>query len=268
MLTKRELDNIRALREGRTREREGLFVIEGLRLVRDMLGAMPCSLLIVSSDLEAMLIGLIRELPSTLRPQRIEVVPSSFDFSRISAQRSPQPVLAVMHLPRRGDTLPRPRGLCLLLDTVQDPGNVGTIIRTADWMGVEDIYLSAGCADPYAPKVVQSTMGALKRVRLHRLQGDGTELLESYRGVVLGTFLDGTNIYETDLRLEVTGADTLLVMGNEGNGISPSLEALCTHRLTIPAYGEVGAESLNVAIAASLCLGEIRRQRGLSPPIH
>lgn len=268
MLTKRELDDIRALREGRTREREGVFVLEGLRLVRDMLGAMPCQLLVISTDLEPELAALIQGLPEALRPQRIEIVSSSFDFSRISTQRTPQPILAVMHLPRHEEAKPLPRGLCLLLDMVQDPGNVGTIIRTADWMGVENIYLTAGSADPYAPKVVQSTMGALKRVRLHRLQDDGTKLLEGYRGAILGTFLDGVNIYQSDLRLETIGADALLVMGNEGNGISPHLEALCTHRLTIPAYGKAGAESLNVAIAASLCLGEIRRQRDLSLPVR
>lgn len=261
MLTKREIDDIRALRESRERERQGLFVIEGIRLVRDMLGSLPCQLLVVSSDLEAELRPTLEALPSPLRPRRLEVVPGSFDFARISTQRSPQPALALMSLPR-GEGMPlSPRGLALLLDRVQDPGNVGTIIRTADWMGVRDLYLTAGCADPYAPKVVQSTMGALSRVRLHRLGGDGTGLLSGYSGAVLGTFLNGDNIYKADLSLEAIGSDALLVVGNEGSGIAPALEALCTHRLTIPAYGPTGAESLNVAIATSLCLAEIRRQR-------
>lgn len=263
MLTKREIEDIRALREARSREQKGLFVIEGLRLVRDMLGTMPCQMLAVSTALETELSSILNSISSELYPKRIEIVPESFDFSRISSQRTPQPILAIMSLPRREDIQLSPRGLSLLLDTVQDPGNVGTIIRTADWMGIQDIYLTAGCADPYAPKVVQSTMGALSRVRLHRLRGDGTELLANYQGVVLGTFLDGASIYESDFKS--IGEDAMLIMGNEGNGISPPIEALCNHRITIPAYGSAGTESLNVAIAASLCIAEIRRQRGHTP---
>ena len=146
--------------------------------------------------------------------------------------------------------------LVLALDTVQDPGNLGTIVRIADWYGIEHILCSPLCADLYNPKVVQATMGALARVEVHYV-----ELEETFRhisGPVYGTFLDGENIYGQEL-----SSAGIIVMGNEGNGISPEIRKCVTHRLFLPSYpeGRTTSESLNVAVATAVVCAEFRRPR-------
>jgi TrmH family RNA methyltransferase len=178
-------------------------------------------------------------------------------------------------------------GLILALDGIQDPGNLGTIIRTCDWFGVRDIFCSLDTADCYSPKVVQATMGALARVRIHYvdlpqwLNAQINEQMVNGQIVnVYGTLLDGRNMYEVLQRSDLTaeGGPTasavlqqrglsaqrsVVVMGNEGNGISPAVRRLITHPLFIPSYppGEPTSESLNVAIATAIVLAEFRRPR-------
>lgn len=261
MLTKRDVDFIRALGKARERRSAGQFVAEGFRLVHDMLGTTSCTLLVVdASSLDALrprLEGLARGHV----PQRIEVVPGGFDFTRISHQQTPQPVLAVFALPHQGKALDWAEvgGLTLLLDRVQDPGNVGTIIRTADWFGLRRIFYTEGTADPFSPKVVQATMGALARVEPTVIESGQ---LAGYGGEVLGTFLDGESLYTSSVVARASGA-TMLVMGNEGVGISPEVARWVTRRITIPSLASGGAqgESLNVAIAAAICLSELARSR-------
>jgi len=147
--------------------------------------------------------------------------------------------------------------LCLALDEVQDPGNLGTIIRIADWFGIEHIFCSQGTADVYNPKVVQATMGALARVHVHYV--NLSELIDSLPDIpVYGTFLDGTNIYEQEL--SQTG---IIVMGNEGNGISPEVRKVINRRLYIPNYpaNRPTSESLNVAVATAITCAEFRRRK-------
>lgn len=266
MLTKRDIEAIKRLSLPSQRAAAQAFAAEGLRLVLDMLGALPCALVVLTEEHYPLLKERIERLPHAYRPQRIEVVPASFGFERISQQRTPQPILATFRIPHHElSAVHSHPSLALMLDTVQDPGNVGTIIRTADWFGVQHILLTSGCADPFAPKVVQSTMGALARVKLHKLGDDGTGFLDQYRGSVLGALLDGESIYTAALDSPARGAGRLLVMGNEGNGISPAIEARLTHRLTIPSLARrgAGAESLNVAIAAAICLSELARRTAL-----
>ena len=140
---------------------------------------------------------------------------------------------------------------------MQDPGNLGTIIRIADWFGIRQLFCSPDTADCYNPKVVQATMGSLARVNISYCQLD--HLIESLPPDVpiYGTLLDGDNIYEADLQ-----KGGLLVMGNEGNGISPELRQRVTHRLLIPPYpgDRQTAESLNVATATAICCAEFRRR--------
>lgn len=148
--------------------------------------------------------------------------------------------------------------LALLLDDVQDPGNLGTIVRLADWFGIRDIFCSPASADCFNPKVVQATMGAVLRVRVHYT--DPAALLDraSEAGVpAYGTFLDGENIYEAEL--SPTG---ILVMGNEGNGIGPAVAERISRRLYIPPYPAAvpTSESLNVAVAAAVAVAEFRRR--------
>lgn len=176
----------------------------------------------------------------------------------MSQQQNPQGVLAVFELPETGAFNPRGR-LTIALDAIQDPGNLGTIIRLADWFGITDIIAGAGTADPFAPKVVQATMGALGRVNIHRVEN----LAETLRNIpdqpIIGTFLDGTDLYTTEVTLAPA---PVVVMGNEGNGISPEVEKVCTCRLKIPSFppGRRAIESLNVAMATGIIISELSRR--------
>ena len=187
-------------------------------------------------------------------------VVSPAEMQRVSLLQTPQDVLAVFALPTGQQALQAsPQQLTLLLDEVQDPGNLGTIIRTADWFGVRHIYCTPGTADCYNPKVVQATMSALARVSLHYFddKADCCEWLKQRSCPIYGTFLDGTDIYRSEL-----ASQGVLVMGNEGRGVSAEIAQCVTHRLLIPSFSPDGAhvESLNVSIATAVCLSELRRR--------
>ena len=179
------------------------------------------------------------------------------ELSRASLQKTPQEVLAIFEQPvYESDSKVISESLCLALDNVQDPGNLGTIVRLADWFGIEDIFCSAGTVDIFNPKTVQATMGAIARVRVHYC--DLPELISSLKGIpVYGTFLNGNVIYS-----ETLSANGLIVMGNEGNGVSTEVEALINKRLYIPNYPHERetSESLNVAIATAVVCAEFRRR--------
>ena len=180
------------------------------------------------------------------------------ELSRASLLKTPQQVLAVFDQPEY-PTDPSVIGhsLCLALDDIQDPGNLGTIIRLADWFGFEDVFCSPQTADIYNPKAMQATMGGIAHVRIHY-----TPLPDLIRNLetdipIYGTFLDGENMYGEKL-----SKNGLIVMGNEGNGISPEVGSLINRRLYIPNYptGRETSESLNVAIATAVVCAEFRRQ--------
>ena len=160
-----------------------------------------------------------------------------------------------MKMPPEQDVVPMPSGLVLALDGVQDPGNLGTIVRIADWFGITDIYCSMDTADVYNPKVVQATMGSLAHV--HVFYTNLTTLLSHYHGPVYGMMLDGDDIYQQELSNE-----GIIVMGNEGNGITEDIRKLLNRRLLIPNFnsGSETAESLNVAIATAITCSEFRRK--------
>ncbi len=259
-LTKRELDGIKKLTKAKERKAQGLFLAEGYKLVRDMLGAFPLKALFISESLFLELENRLAEVPQELL-QAITILPDSFDFARLSSQKTPQPALAVFELPNYDiQEVFQAKGLVLFLDAVQDPGNLGTILRTADWFGVEHIVCAEGTADALAPKVVQATMGALSRVKVHKLRGQSSDFFQAFDGIKLGTFLEGANIYTSDLGLNKAERQ-LLVMGNEGQGISNEVAPFINKRITIPTFGETtGSESLNVAIATAICLSEIKRR--------
>lgn len=251
MLSTNQIKYLRSLRERKYRLREQAFLVEGPKLIGEMLPHYRC----------CMLVGTAPMLAATAIPRDVEVVevPPSFDFKRISMQTTPQSLLAVFELP--AEVEPKVKGLTLLLDGVQDPGNVGTILRTADWFGFRQVWLGAGSADLFSPKVVQASMGALAHVQVIPLT-DTVGVVRRFRaeGVpVYGAFLDGTNLYEAEL--PSVSRPTILVMGNEGRGISPEVAVGVTHRLTIPVFGTAGhTESLNVAIATAIICSEWRRR--------
>ena len=253
MVSKNEMKLIRQLEQKKYRQRYGLFVAEGPKVVGDLL---KCGFRAHKVFATATYAG----SQALTAPQPTEV--SEEELQRISFLQHPQQVLAVFHLPSHPATdsslLPQPHGLSLALDGVQDPGNLGTIIRIADWFGIDTIYCSTDTADAWSPKVVQATMGSIARVSIHYLQL--SELLKATTLPVYGTLLDGQDLYTQEL-----AAEGIIVMGNEGNGISSEIRRLITHRLLIPSYRQGDtAESLNVAIATAITCAEFRRRGHVS----
>ena len=249
MWSKAKQKLVRSLASKKGREREGLFLAEGPKVVGELLGNFPCRFIAGTTDY----------WQSHVAPDADEVVDISFaELEQASLQRAPQEVLAVFELPDTdGDQSFPTDGLTLALDGVQDPGNVGTILRIADWFGIETVYCSPDTADVFSPKVVQASMGALARVRARYVS-----LPSFLRGLpeetpVYGTFLDGDALYHASL-----AQSGVLVMGNEGNGISADVAECVTQRLYIPSYpvGRSTSESLNVATATAICCAEFRRR--------
>lgn len=242
MLTKAEIQLYRSLGDKRERDTHGLFVAEGAKLVGE----------IVRSGLRVVRLLTTRDFPEA------ELI-SAKDMERISQLKTATDTFAVVEKPRYDLRSARPdRDLVLALDGVQNPGNLGTIIRLADWFGVSDIVCSPDSADCFNPKVIQATMGAILRVRVHY-----TNLAEYIDRVpastpIYGTFLEGENLYDTALQNR-----GLVIMGSEGRGISTAVGAKVTNKLLIPPYpaDNHNTESLNVAIATAIICAEIRKAK-------
>ena len=248
MLSKNKIKYIHSLELKKNRKEEHAFVAEGHKLVGDLLGHFPCKLLVATRAWLERNLGMKAD-------EIIEVTQE--ELTRASLQKAPQEVLAVFEQPTyEMDASVVSQNLCLALDDVQDPGNLGTIIRLADWFGIEHIFCSQGTVDVYNPKTIQATMGALARVKLHYCHLPS--FIASLKDTpVYGTFLDGENMYGKNL-----SEHGLIVMGNEGNGISDEVGKLVNERLYIPNYPpqRETSESLNVAIATSVICAEFRRR--------
>lgn len=238
-LTKSQIKWVRSLQQKKFRDAEGVFVAEGEKCVNDLKGAFDLVLLISRENA------------------------TQTEIEQMSSLRTPQGVIGVFK--KREDMgnelLDLGDGLWVALDGVQDPGNLGTIIRTCDWFGVHHIVCSRDTADCYNPKVVQATMGALARVSVHYIDnlGDMLQQMQKADYPIYGTLLDGKDMYEpTAIPTKDKG---IIVMGNEGNGISPEVRELVTHPLFIPSYPTdiPTSESLNVSIATAIVLAEFRR---------
>lgn len=232
-----------------TKRREyGLFKAEGLKCVTDTSRGFAISELFVSGKWR-------EDNPGVLENA---TVISARDIERMSSMSTPPGVIGVFRIPVFESLGPENlKGrLTLALDSIRDPGNLGTIIRVADWMGVSDIVCSADTVDCFSPKVVQATMGSLSRVKCHYL--DLRKLLAASPVKVFGTFLNGENIYRSQLE-----SNGVIVIGNESHGISPDIESVISRRLTIPTFpeGADAAESLNAAVATSIVLSEFRSRQ-------
>ncbi|MDD2436682.1 MAG: TrmH family RNA methyltransferase [Massilibacteroides sp.] len=247
MLSKAKIKYIRSLELKKFRNTYKTFVAEGNKLVEELLFSFDCELLVAKSSWMATQ-GHI--------PTKELLVADDGDIEKVSFLKSPQDVIAVFNQPHYLiDSINPEKNLILMLDGVQDPGNLGTIIRVADWFGIEDIVCSPDTADVFSPKTVQATMGALAHVKVHYTEL--TNFLEKQNSLVYGTFLDGENFYKKELNN--TG---FIVMGNEGNGVRPEVASFINQRLYIPhypAYRET-TESLNVAVATAIVCGEFRRR--------
>lgn len=248
MISKATIKKIHALDMRKFRRNERLFVAEGPKLVDELCATMKPVYI-------AALPEWISENAKIVSGTEYDIV-SPDELQRASLQKNPQHVIALFPIPEhRFCTEQLKNELVLMLDGVQDPGNLGTIARIADWFGIRNIICSAETADIYNPKAVQATMGALARVKFHYT--DLLQLLSQYDGPVYGTFLDGENIYGQEL-----SENGIIVMGNEGKGISQGVGEMINRRLYIPNYpiGTQTTESLNVAIATSIVCAEFRRR--------
>lgn len=249
MLSKNKIKYIRSLELKKYRKEEQVFIAEGHKLVGDLLGHFPCRLLLGTDKW-------LNEHPLIEAEETIEV--SREELSRASLLKTPQEVLALFEIPHyEWDPKIAERSLCLALDDVQDPGNLGTIIRIADWFGIHHIFCSNGCVDAFNSKTVQATMGALARVQLHYCDLPAFLQAQPKEVPVFGTFLDGENLYAQEL-----STNGIIIMGNEGNGISPQVAQSVNRRLLIPNYpqGQTTSESLNVAVATAIVCAEFRRR--------
>ena len=250
MISKNQFKFVRQLEQKKYRRREGLFVAEGTKVVGDLMQhSQPRMLFATSEYLDAS--------PQLLQMGYEAVRITDDELRRLSFLQHPQQVLALFPLPSPSHSLtPSPSHLSIALDGVQDPGNLGTIIRLADWFGIESIYCSEDTVDAWNPKVVQATMGSIARVDI--IYMNLPEMLDNLPAdfPVYGTFLDGENIYQQPL-----SENGLIIMGNEGNGISEAVRSRITHRLLIPSFRQDDtAESLNVAIATAITCSEFRRK--------
>ena len=259
-VSKSQIKLVKSLQHKKFRDELGLFVAEGEKCVSELTKAFE-------------LVHLFREGENATR----------IEIEQMSGLKSPQGVIGVFkksNSPKDGLTAKRSvsdnglsaeGGLFLALDGVQDPGNLGTIIRTCDWFGVHDIVCSLDTADCYNPKVVQATMGALARVRVHYL--DLPKWLAKQQCPIYGTLLDGKDMYEclsakrsnsetVCQRSGLSAKRSIIVMGNEGNGISQEVRKLVTLPIRIPSYPKNAetSESLNVSIATAIVLAEFRRK--------
>jgi len=252
MISKNRIKNIRSLALKKNRDALGFFVAEGPKVVEDLFSTFTCIYLAALPEWLQQ-----ATIPAHQHPEIDEI--SAQELQKISFLQHPQDVLAVFRKPETQEpaTETLTHKLALALDDIQNPGNLGTIIRLADWFGITDIFCSLLTADAYGNKVIQATMGALSRVKLHYLD------LQTYIETlpkeipIYGTFLNGQNIYREHLK-----PYGLIVMGNEGNGISSEIERLVTKRLYIPNFpeGRPTSESLNVAVATAITCAEFRRQ--------
>lgn len=246
MITKSEIKYIQSLAHKKFRESENLFVVEGVKIIRELLdNSAQClkKIYAVSSWIEQ---------HRTLVPDHVDLVEvEPYELDKISFLQQPNEVLALVSIPGEASHRTVFQGVTIVLDKVQDPGNLGTIIRTADWFGVDQIVCSTDTADAFNPKVVQSAMGSIMRINI--FYTDISRFINTCKSIpVYAAVLNGVSIYETTF-----DQPSILVIGNESKGISNEILRIVSNKITIPRTG--AAESLNAAVATAVILAEMNR---------
>ena len=234
-LSERESKLIRSLRLKKNRDASGLFVAETVKVVEEMIPYFDTELLLVTAP---------TDLP--VEESKVRLV-SELEMKRVSQLDCPSDCLALLRIPE-AVTVGRFEGLVVALDEVQNPGNIGTIIRLCDWLGIGTLLMSRGCADPYGAKVVQSTAGALGALTIHYDIGLAATL-SHYDGAIIAADLDGEPIGQASVPREA-----VVLFGNEGHGFSPEVKSLCTETVLIPKSPSAAGDSLNVALSAAIIL--------------
>jgi TrmH family RNA methyltransferase len=238
MLSKSQIKLISSLKQKKYRQQHQLFVVEGVKTIKELLASS---------------IGLhtLYTIESFNIDAKNEVLISDSELKRISFLTTPNKALAIFKIPQPNKI--ESNGLIVALDSLRDPGNLGTIIRLCDWFGIKDLVCSKETVDCFNPKVIQATMGSITRVNISYM--DLVPFLKSQKYSVYGAFMDGENVYRNNLPER-----GVLVMGNEANGISKDIETVIHEKISIPRFGDLKAtESLNVATATAILLSEFRR---------
>lgn len=247
MISKNQIKYIHSLELKKNRDKNGCFVAEGLKTVADLIAVSQPEMLVATEGWFA---------SSNVEPRPCDAIVTDDELRKVSFLQHPQQVIGIFRIPST-ETEPNvcSEELCLALDNVQDPGNLGTIIRIADWFGITTIFCSRDTVDVYNPKVVQATMGSIVRVKI--VYTDLCEMIDNLSSdtPVYVTSLDGEDIYRQEL--SSTG---LIVIGNEGRGVSPQVMSRATHKLYIPCYRDTQViDSLNVAVATAVICAEFKR---------
>lgn len=249
MISKNQIKQVTALQQKKERDEERLFIAEGVKTVEEILLQKPKILShLYAPDY------FISTYSQIIEQHQIDYSPVTYEeLKRISLQVKPNQVLAVCkYFELETDIKPNTQ-LYLYLDDIRDPGNMGTIIRLADWFGMDTVFCSPNCVDIYNPKVIQSCMGAFLRVKTVYDELENIQALHSFERIY-GAVMDGNSIYNSELK------PSLLIIGNEANGISEANLLKINHPITIPSHPSSGTESLNAAIATALICGEFFRQ--------
>lgn len=253
MLSKNKIKLIHSLNRKKSRDESGVFLVEGNKMVEEaLLSGFEIELVVCTSNFARL------HPEISIRVKEI-IETDSESLSKASLLQNPQDSLAIVQQPQNiYPELNLHKDLCLALDFIQDPGNLGTILRIADWYGINQVVCSEKTVDVFNPKVVQASMGAIFRIKIENTELSGFIRIARENEIpVYGTFLEGKNIYEQTL-----SPNGIIVLGNEGNGISDPISRLVTQKLLIPCFSahENKPESLNVAIAAAICCSEFRRR--------
>ncbi|RPD96723.1 RNA methyltransferase [Aureibaculum marinum] len=240
MLSKNEHKLITSLRQKKYRIQHQLFVAEGIKVVNEFL----------NSNLLLEKLFCVEDYYQSISKYKPKII-SEKELLKLSNLSTPNKVIGIFKIPKVSIT--KPTGLIVALDVVNDPGNLGTIIRLCDWFGVTQLVCSKDTVDCYNSKVVQATMGSLARIPI--VYTDLKEYLKNSNLPIYGAVMDGKNAHSSTLKKEA-----ILVMGNESNGISSEIEKLISHKITIPKFSKTNTpESLNVATATAILLNEFKR---------
>ncbi|WP_316810975.1 RNA methyltransferase [Pedobacter heparinus] len=245
MLSKSQISFIKSLHQKKYRKENGIFIIEGIKSIVEFIQS---NYQVHSIFYLAQYHSLLPTLPANIKLFEV----NNAELDKISTLQAPQGILALVNIPAQPvlDVKILKNVFSLVLDGVQDPGNMGTIIRTADWFGFKNIICANNCVEIYNPKTVQATMGSLSRTNI--FYEHLPSLLNHINLPIFGAVLDGKSMYKTDW-----GKEGLVILGNEGQGITPEVLEFITHPVTIPRVG--AAESLNVAISAAILCADISR---------
>ncbi|MFB9056301.1 TrmH family RNA methyltransferase [Mariniflexile ostreae] len=239
MLSKNQVKLIRSLNQKKYRLQHGLFVVEGFKVIKELLNSHYVLHTLYTTE--------------AFNADEKEVLISEKDLKRISFLKTPHTAVAIFEIPKIKAI--DHNQLIVALDDVRDPGNLGTIIRLCDWFGIQDLVCSKETVDCFNPKVVQASMGSITRVNI--VYVDLLTFLENHSTAIFGAYMEGENVYKKTFPNQ-----GVLVMGNEANGISEAVEKLISDKITIPRFGDIQAtESLNVATATAILLSEFRRSR-------